>query len=195
MCARDHLTLAMIQRDFFTNAVYAPDQLRQRVAWALSQIVVTSANEPDLSYAHVMSRYQNIMFQEAFGNYQSLLEKVTINPAMGNYLDAVNNDRPAGTRVPNENYAREIMQLFSVGLVELKPDGTPLLDAQGRTIQTYGQAEIAEFARNLHGHDVLERRQPGRSGPRQAEPLLRRADGAVSRDGDGRSRPPIRRRC
>ena len=130
MCARDHLTLACIQRDFFTNAVYAPDQLRQRVAWALSQIVVTSANEPDLSYAHVMSRFQNIMFQEAFGNYQTLLEQgARYNPAMGNYLDMVNNDRPAGTRVPNENYAREIMQLFSVGLVELNADGTPMLDA------------------------------------------------------------------
>src|SRR4029453_12546138 len=128
-CARDHLTLAGIQRDFFTNAVFAPDQLRQRVAWALSQIVVTSANEPDLAYAHVMSRYQNIMFEEAFGNYHTLLAKVSVNPAMGNYLDAVNNDRPAGARVPNENYAREIMQLFSIGLVELNPDGTPLLDA------------------------------------------------------------------
>ena len=72
----------------------APDQLRQRVAWALSQIVVTSANEPDLAYAHVMSRYQNIMFEEAFGNYETLLRKVTYNPAMGNYLDMVNNDRP-----------------------------------------------------------------------------------------------------
>ena len=66
-----------------------------------------------------MSRYQNIFFQEAFGNYRTLLQKVTLNPAMGNYLDMVNNDRASGTRVPNENYAREIMQLFSVGLEEL----------------------------------------------------------------------------
>ncbi len=152
ICNRDHLTAAMIQRDFFTNAVYAPDQLRQRVAWALSQIVVTSANEPDLAYAHVMSRYQNIMFEEAFGNFQTLLSKVTYNPAMGNYLDMVNNDRPAGTRVPNENYAREIMQLFSVGLVELNQDGTPLLDATGKPIPTYGQTEIAEFSRVFTGY-------------------------------------------
>jgi uncharacterized protein (DUF1800 family) len=80
-----------------------------------------------------------------------MLEKVSVNPALGNYIDAVKNDRPAGTRVPNENYAREIMQLFSIGLIELNPDGTPLLDAQGRTIPTYGQAEIAEFARVFTG--------------------------------------------
>ncbi|MFO1397136.1 MAG: DUF1800 family protein [Burkholderiales bacterium] len=152
VCARDHLTLAMLQRDFFINALYGQDQLRQRVAWALSQIVVTSANEPDLSFAHVMSRYQNIMFQEAFGNYETLLRKVTYNPAMGNYLDMVNNDRPAGTRVPNENYAREIMQLFSINLVELNSDGTPLLDAAGQPIETYSQADISEFARVFTGY-------------------------------------------
>ncbi|MFO1324931.1 MAG: DUF1800 family protein [Burkholderiales bacterium] len=153
VCARDHLTLAMVQRDFYTNAVYAPDQLRQRVAWALSQIIVTSANEPDLSFAHVMSRYQNLMFQEAFGNYRTLLQKVTYNPAMGNYLDAVNNDRPAGTRVPNENYAREIMQLFSVGLHKLNLDGTPIMDpTTGMPADTYGQTEIAEFARVFTGY-------------------------------------------
>ncbi|MEP7181413.1 MAG: DUF1800 family protein [Betaproteobacteria bacterium] len=151
MCVRDHLSLSMIQRDFFTNAVTGADQLRQRVAWALSQIVVTSANEPDLSYAHVMSRYQNIMFQEAFGNFETLLNKVTVNPAMGNYLDAVNNDKPSGTRVPNENYAREIMQLFSVGLEELKADGTPLLDVSGQPIPTYDQDDIKEFARVFTG--------------------------------------------
>ncbi len=152
VCARDHLTLAMVQRDFFTNALYGQDQLRQRVAWALSQIVVTSANEPDLSYAHVMSRYQSIMFQEAFGNYETLLRKVTYNPAMGNYLDMVNNDRPAGTRVPNENYAREIMQLFSINLVELNNDGTPILDATGNPIETYQQSDISEFARVFTGY-------------------------------------------
>ena len=159
-CARDHLTLAMVQRDFFTNALNAPDQLRQRVAWALSQIIVTSANEQDLSYAHVMSRYQTILFQEAFGNYENLLLKVTYNPAMGNYLDMVNNDRPAGTRVPNENYAREIMQLFSVGLYELGADGSFLLDAQNQPIPTYGQAEIAEFARVFTGYTYASAANP-----------------------------------
>ena len=160
-CARDHLTLAGVQRDFFLNAVYGADQLRQRVAWALSQIVVTSAAEQDLSYAHVMSRYQNIMFEEAFGNYEDLLRRVTYNPAMGNYLDMVNNDKTNGTtRVPNENYAREIMQLFSIGLEELNADGTPLLDAQGKPIPTYGQAEIGEFARVFTGYTYSSAANP-----------------------------------
>jgi uncharacterized protein (DUF1800 family) len=160
MCARDHLTLAMVQRDFFTNALAAPDQLRQRVAWALSQIIVTSANEQDLSYAHVMSRFQNILFQEAFGNYENLLLKVTYNPAMGNYLDMVNNDRPNGARVPNENYAREILQLFSVGLYELNTNGTPILDAQNQPVPTYDQADIVEFSRVFTGYTYASAANP-----------------------------------
>ncbi|HEY1329644.1 MAG TPA: DUF1800 family protein [Casimicrobiaceae bacterium] len=150
-CVRDHLSLAMLQRDFFVNAVTAPDQLRQRVAWALSQIIVTSGNEPDLSYAHVMSRYQNLMFKNAFGNYQQLLMDVTLSPAMGNYLDMVNNDRASGTRVPNENYAREIMQLFSIGLNELNPNGTEILDANGMPVPTYDQTTIKEMAKTDTG--------------------------------------------
>ncbi len=151
-CVRDHLSLAMVQRDFFTNAVSKPDQLRQRVAWALSQILVTSANEQDLSIAYVMSRYQNILVNNAFGNFETLLQQVSLSPAMGNYLDAVNNDRADGKgRVPNENYAREIMQLFSIGLTELRDDGTPLTDASGDPIPTYDQDDIKEMARVFTG--------------------------------------------
>ncbi len=165
MCSRDHLTLAMVQRDFFTNAIGASDQLRQRVAWALSQILVTSAAEPDLSFAHVMSRYQNILFEEAFGNFETLLQRITYNAAMGNYLDMVNNDRPAGTKVPNENYAREIMQLFSIGLVELNADGTPILDQSNNPVPSYGQAEIAEFARVFTGYTYATAADPTGTAP------------------------------
>jgi uncharacterized protein (DUF1800 family) len=181
VCARDQLTLAMVQRDFFTNATYGSDQLRQRVAWALSQIVVTSANEPDLSFAHVMSRYQNIMFNNAFGNYETLLRQVTYNPAMGNYLDMVNNDRaPAppttSTRVPNENYAREIQQLFSVGLYELKSDGTPLLDANNQPIPTYDQTDIAEFAKVFTGYtyanSLTQTTANGKQNPYYGAPMV-----------------------
>ena len=160
ICVRDHLTLAGIQRDFFTNAITAPDQLRQRVAWALSQIAVTSGAERDLSYAYVMSRYQNIMFQEAFGNYQTLLRKITLSPAMGNYLDMVNNDRASGARVANENYAREIMQLFSVGLDELNDDGSTIKDAQGVPIPTYDQNTIKEFAKVFTGYTYADPANP-----------------------------------
>ena len=100
---------------------------------------------------------------------------------MGNYLDAVNNDRADGKRrVPNENYAREIMQLFSIGLVELNDDGTPLLDATGNPIPTYDQDDIKEFARVFTGWTYATRRRP--AGDREEERgVLRRADGARSR--------------
>ena len=152
-CVRDHLSLAMVQRDLFTNATTGGDQLRQRVAWALSQFLVISGVERDLSYAHVMARYQQIMFDNAFGNFETILNKISVSPAMGNWLDSVNNDRPDATkgRVPNENYAREIMQLFSVGLVELKADGSPLLDANNEPIPTYDQDDIKQFARVFTG--------------------------------------------
>ena len=119
--------------------------MRQRVAFALSQIVVTSGNDPDLSFAYAMSRYQNIMFNNAFGNYQTILQQITLSPAMGYYLTMVNNDRTNGTRVPNENYAREIMQLFSVGIDELNDDGSTINDALGNPVPTYDQNTIKEF--------------------------------------------------
>jgi uncharacterized protein (DUF1800 family) len=153
VCARDQLTLAMIQRDFFINAVTAPDQLRQRVAWALSQIAVTSGTDPDLSFAYSMSRFQNIMFQEAFGNYRTLLQKITVSPAMGYYLTMVNNDRASGTRVPNENYAREIQQLFSVGLEMLNDDGTTTTTP---ATPTYDQNTIKEFAKVFTGYTYAD---------------------------------------
>ena len=153
ICYRDHLTPAGLQRNFFTNAVRMPDQLRQRVAWALSQIHVVSTTESDLAVAYPMARYQNILFEEAFGNFERLLQKVTLSPAMGNYLDMVNNDKPNATsgRVPNENYAREVLQLFSIGLVELGADGRPLIDTAGQAIETYDQDDIKQFARAFTG--------------------------------------------
>ena len=153
ICYRDNLTPARVQRQFFSNAVTQPDQLRQRVAWALSQIVVVSTVERDLAVAYVLARYQNILAEAAFGNFEDLLRRVTLSPAMGNWLDMVNNDKPnaSGSRVPNENYAREVLQLFSIGVSELKIDGTPLLDAQGNRIATYDQPDIREFARVFTG--------------------------------------------
>jgi len=160
VCYRDQLTLAGMQRDLFTNALTAPDQLRQRVAWALSQITVTSGNDPDLGIAYPMSRYQMLLFNNAFGNYQKLLQDITISPAMGYYLTMVNNDRASGARVPNENYAREIMQLFSVGLEELNDDGTTINDAQGVPVPTYDQNTIKEFAKVFTGYTYADPLNP-----------------------------------
>jgi len=100
------------------------------------------------------------MFNNAFGNYETLLNEVSVSPAMGNYLDAVNNDRASGTRVPNENYAREIMQLFSVGLNELNADGSEILDVNGMPVPTYDQNDIKEFAKVFTGMTYADPANP-----------------------------------
>ena len=174
----------MIQRDFFTNAITAPDQLRQRVAWALSQIAVTSGNEQDLSYAYVMSRYQSIMFNNAFGNYQTLLQQITLSPAMGNYLDMVNNDRGSGARVPNENYAREIMQLFSVGLDELNDDGSVIKDASGHACPDVRPEHHQGIRQGVHRLHVRGPGQPRGAGDQEERAVLRGEHGDVPDDGD-----------
>jgi uncharacterized protein (DUF1800 family) len=150
-CQRDNYTLFQLQREFFVNALTAPDQLRQRVAFAWSQILVTSGTEISLAYA--MQRYQQILSDLAFGNFRDLLTQVTLSPAMGRYLDMVNNLKPNPTTgvEPNENYARELLQLFSLGTVELGQDGAPLLDSYGKTIPSYSQDDVEGFAHVFTG--------------------------------------------
>ena len=126
-CLRDNYSLFLLQNAFFVNALTKPDQLRQRVAFALSQIFVTSG--VDISEAYAMGQYQQMLLDNAFGNFETLLNQVTLSPVMGNYLNMVNNDKAVGTVDPNENYAREVMQLFSIGVWELNDDGSQLLDA------------------------------------------------------------------
>jgi uncharacterized protein (DUF1800 family) len=153
ICYRDNLTPTGVQRDFFTNAVSGADQLRQRVAWALSQILVISTVDRDLSIAYPMTRYQNILFNNAFGNFETLLNQITLSPSMGYWLTMINNDKgnPATGREPNQNYAREIMQLFSIGLIQLTAGGDPILDATGQPVPTYDQNTIAQFANVFTG--------------------------------------------
>jgi uncharacterized protein (DUF1800 family) len=109
--------------------------------------------DPDLETAYVQARYQHMLAEEAFGNVQSLLARVTLSPAMGHMLDLVDNAKADAEEMtqPNENYARELLQLFSIGLHELKADGSMLTDANGAPIPTYGQAEVRAFARALTG--------------------------------------------
>ena len=114
-----------IQNRFFTNALYGPDQLRQRVAWALHKIVVIS--EDALPYPFQMAPYLRVLDMNAFGNYRDILYQETLNPAMGEYLNMDTSTKYD----PNENYAREIMQLFSIGTELLNQDGTTQND--GRT--------------------------------------------------------------
>ena len=146
LCARDQYSAFQVQRHFFIHALNNPDQLRQRVAFALSQILVVSSVE--IYEAYGLADYQNILLRDALGNYRTLLQDVTLSPTMGHYLDMANSGatNPQNGTVPNQNYAREILQLFSIGLVELHPDGTPQLDANGALIPTFNGATINGFA-------------------------------------------------
>jgi uncharacterized protein (DUF1800 family) len=146
LCARDQYTPFQVQRDFFMHALNNPDQLRQRVAFALSQIMVVSSVQIRHSYA--LADYQNVLLKDALGNYRTLLQDVTLNPAMSYYLDMADSAEsdPLNGTVPNQNYAREVLQLFSIGLVELNPDGTEQLDAGGAPIPTFDGATIEGFA-------------------------------------------------
>ncbi len=136
---------------FVVNAVTNQDQLRQRVAFALSQIFVTSLGK--LIFNGNIIGFQNMLLADSFANYRQTMEDVTLSAAMGNYLDMANNAaaNPATGTVANENYARELMQLFSTGPNLLNQDGTLKLDAHGLPIPTYSQFTITEFARVFTG--------------------------------------------
>ena len=143
--------LTPVQRAFFANAVSGQDQLRQRVAFALSEIFVVSAVTVKTAYA--FPPYWRIFRDNAFGNYRDIIKAVTLNPAMGTYLNMANNNKgnaAKGTSA-NENYARELLQLFTLGLTRLNLDGTPVLDANGNPVPTYDQAEITSEAKMLTG--------------------------------------------
>ena len=148
-CLRNYYSTFPVAMRFFQNAIKGQDQLRQRVAWALAQIFVVSGVKTSVTYA--VSDYQQLLASEAFGNFRSLLTDVTLSPMMGTYLDMVNNDKPSGTDNPNENYARELMQLFTIGTVMLNNDGTPKLDGSGNTIPTYDQDTVEGFAHVFTG--------------------------------------------
>jgi uncharacterized protein (DUF1800 family) len=136
---------------WFRNSVRGSDQLRQRIAWALSQIfVVGQATLQNLPYA--TADYYDMLARNAFVNYRQLLEDVTLHPAMGVYLSMLGNQKPNAARNirPDENYAREVMQLFSLGLVRLNLDGSVQLDS-GQPIPTYDQSVIEGFAHAFTG--------------------------------------------
>ena len=135
---------------FFGLTLTAPDQLRQRVTWALLQFVpVNSKVDP-----YAMAEHFHLLQRHAFGNYGAFLRELSVHPAMGKFLDNIDN-RPLSAQCancsPNENYARELMQLFSLGVVKLNADGTTQRDAQGKVIETYSQKDVEELARVLTG--------------------------------------------
>jgi uncharacterized protein (DUF1800 family) len=158
-------TLTMTNDAWWTRAISGPDQLRQRVAFALSEILVVSINSAGLANRpYALPTYYDVLVRDAFENYRQLLEDITLNPAMGAYLDMLQNDKASadGARRPNENYARELMQLFSIGLYDLNLDGSLTLSSTGFPIATYGQDAVLGTAAVLTGWTYA---QPGVANP------------------------------
>lgn len=138
---------------WWKKSITAPDQLRQRVAFALSEIMVVSDTGPLNNNGRILADFYDTLLDNAFGNFREILKQVTLTPAMGIYLDMRGNQKGNLTTGlhPNENYAREIMQLFSLGLNRLWPDGRLVLDSNGNLIPTYDQKVIEGVARVFTG--------------------------------------------
>ncbi|MFN5722767.1 MAG: DUF1800 family protein [Betaproteobacteria bacterium] len=146
--ARNNRMYASHKNSLYDMAVGGDDQLRYRVTWVLSNFLVTSTRR----VAHYGgSEYWNTLMGSAFGSYGALLRTITLSPAMGNYLD---NDQNTKSSL-NENYGRELMQLFSVGMVLLNPDGSVKRDTSGKPIETYSQRDVIEITRALTGWNFV----------------------------------------
>jgi Protein of unknown function (DUF1800)/CHRD domain len=150
---QDSQTSEEIWRAWWAISVKAPDQLRHRMAFALSQILVVSEDGELDENARVVGHYYDLLYYHALGNFRTLIERVTLSPAMGIYLDMLGNKKPNPSTgyIPNENYAREILQLFSIGLMRLHPDGTPVLSMEGLPVTTYEQDNVVGFAHTFTG--------------------------------------------
>ena len=138
----------------WNNVINDGAQLRERMAYALSQILVISYEDSNVRATPAgVAYYMDVLNRNAFGNYRTLLEEVTYSPSMAQFLTYLNNRKedPSVNRVPDENYARELMQLFTIGLVELNIDGTPRLDSGGDPIETYTNDDITGLAKVFTG--------------------------------------------
>ena len=150
----DEVAVNNLPTAFARGAILGPDQLRQRMAFALSQILVTSRRDTALSNKPLsMADYYDIFLRHGLGNYRDILSEVTLHPVMGRYLSHIGNQkaRPEINQFPDENYAREIMQLFTIGLWELNQDGTRKRDGNGNFIPTYNNRDVTEVARVFTG--------------------------------------------
>jgi uncharacterized protein (DUF1800 family) len=132
----------------------APDQMRKRAALALSEFFVVSLNGSTFSwFSQANAQWWDMLCAQAFGNFRDLLEEVTLNPAMGNYLNVRGNKKEDGKgRLPDENYSREVMQLFTLGLYQLNVDGTEKRDAAGKPLESYSQSDVTNLARVFTGY-------------------------------------------
>ena len=139
----------------WNQLITSPDPIRKRLAYALSQFFVVSTNGIEITWrSNAMAAYWDVLNRHALGNFRQLLEDVTLNPAMGVYLSTLDNkkeDTRTG-RVPDENYAREVMQLFTIGLNELNNDGTKKVGTTGQPIETYTSSDVSNLARVFTGY-------------------------------------------
>ncbi|MCK4494184.1 MAG: DUF1800 domain-containing protein, partial [Methylococcales bacterium] len=142
------------QDSWAEQTMFAPDQLRQRMAFALSQIIVVSENDAALAErADSLAYHYDILAKHAFGNYKDLLKEVALSPAMGMYLTHQGSQKANGVILPDENFAREIMQLFSIGLYKLNIDGSLILEG-GQPVPTYTQSDVEEMSKIWTGWDL-----------------------------------------
>lgn len=154
-CTRDFYTMYQVQKQFMLNALTQPDQLRQRVGFAFHKFIVVGSQQLNSNQPFWYAPYLQTIDRNSFGNFRNLLFEITLNPGMGEYLNMRGNSVVSQTNpTPNENYAREIMQLFSLGVDTLNQDGTPVLDAQGNRVPTYDQSTITSLARVFTGWDL-----------------------------------------
>ncbi|MFM2067155.1 MAG: hypothetical protein RLZZ584_2064 [Pseudomonadota bacterium] len=167
-----------VMESFWQQAATGRDQLRQRMVWALSGIfVISTVNSGVSTQAEAHAAYLDMLARNAFGNYRDLLEGVARSPAMGIYLSHLRNQKEDSFgRLPDENFAREVMQLFSIGLWQLDPDGSRQLDAQGLPIPSYTQADVMGMAKvftgwSWGGSDTSLNRWYGWSGAPWNEPM------------------------
>lgn len=152
VCDAQYINATM--ESFWDQAVRSPDQLRQRTVLALSELfVISTVNSPLEIQADAHASYLDMLARNAFGNFRTLLEQVSTHPAMGVYLSHLKNEKedPATGRIPDENYAREVMQLFAIGLWQLNPDGSRKKDGNGRDIPTFSQADVMGMAKVFTG--------------------------------------------
>ncbi len=151
-CFYNHYSMYPVQNWFYLEAFYGYAQLRHRVAWALAQLWVISGNAGETQQSSHMVAYHKVLSRNAFGNWRTLMREMTLNPGMGNYL----NMRISTRFAPNENYAREVLQLFNIGLYLLNQDGTQKTDGQGNPIPSYDQEIVNNFTYIFTGWSMCE---------------------------------------
>lgn len=148
VCLANNSAYPCAESEWWQTVITGPDQLRQRVAFALSEMFVVSTQSIP---GQAIPQFHNALANDAFGNFSTIMKDVALSPAMGGYLNMLNSAAPATGQIANENFARENMQLFTLGLYQLNQDGSLQLDGSGNPIPSYSQAQVQAFARAYTG--------------------------------------------